>query len=311
VTWGYGSSGTFGFGTVGIRDRFNNFSHSEYFSKNFVDTYWKPYISDGTIVATPWEESRDSPPYWHSLLSIFPLRWLLLALLILVAGLLWQYNDRSKTAEVVIGSPLWTTHLIGTTEIAINVSLNNMKREVAAFSGFSAKLISPQSVSTDLIPIRYHMQYGAPAQPIPQKYFVDTEAPWNFILVFQDKYSDQNMLLNEVHAYLQKEKIFVQQWDRNKDILSTDLTQRLTKLAKKNFIWGAGEWTLDLEYYVDGIEKRTSIKFFLSENGIKRMQSSIPFYSTGIGVMPNWLYVGPSGESVIQQIEFSTQTKFK
>jgi hypothetical protein len=49
-TWGFGATGTFGFGTVGIRDRAFPFSHSEFFSVEFVRQYWVPFIRDGTIV---------------------------------------------------------------------------------------------------------------------------------------------------------------------------------------------------------------------------------------------------------------------
>jgi hypothetical protein len=68
-TWGYGATGTFGIGTVVIRDRLFPFSHSDFFQPKFVSQYWVPFIRDGSIV-TP---AVDGPPLatsrWLSLLS--------------------------------------------------------------------------------------------------------------------------------------------------------------------------------------------------------------------------------------------------
>jgi pimeloyl-ACP methyl ester carboxylesterase len=77
ITWGYGATGIFGFGTDGIRDRFHDYSHSEYFSEDFVRAYWLPYFRSGEIKPTRWEIKRGSPPYWQSLLAWIPLRYVL------------------------------------------------------------------------------------------------------------------------------------------------------------------------------------------------------------------------------------------
>lgn len=77
VTWGYGATGTFGFGTVGVRDRYSEFGHSGCFQAEFVEKYWAPFIRDGTIAGTQSELTRKTPPYWISILSILPLRWAL------------------------------------------------------------------------------------------------------------------------------------------------------------------------------------------------------------------------------------------
>ena len=76
VTWGYGASGTFGFGTVGVRDRFHPHSHSEYFTRPFVEKYWVPFIRYGRIS----DSTRPPSPWWISALSLLKLRWLVAAL---------------------------------------------------------------------------------------------------------------------------------------------------------------------------------------------------------------------------------------
>jgi hypothetical protein len=84
ASWGYGASGTFGFGTPGIVDRFHDIPHGGYFKKSFVDTYWTPWISSGAYVPSPFESSRPEPPWWRSILTNLPLQWLLLAFICLV-----------------------------------------------------------------------------------------------------------------------------------------------------------------------------------------------------------------------------------
>ncbi len=88
ATWGYGPSGTFGFGTFRVRNRFSKFTHSAYFTPQFVQEYWVPYIRAGCIRGTDWERQRSTPPWWQSVLTILPLRWVLLLLfLVLPVGL--------------------------------------------------------------------------------------------------------------------------------------------------------------------------------------------------------------------------------
>jgi O-acetyl-ADP-ribose deacetylase (regulator of RNase III) len=50
MTWGYGSSGRFGFQTVLVVDRAHDLSHSEFFKKEFVARYWVPALVHGSIV---------------------------------------------------------------------------------------------------------------------------------------------------------------------------------------------------------------------------------------------------------------------
>ena len=83
-SWGYGPSGTFGFGTRLVRDRFHKFTHSQYFNREFVRDYWAPYIRDGQIKASKYEtsEERRTPPWWQSMLTVVKLRWLFPVLLV-------------------------------------------------------------------------------------------------------------------------------------------------------------------------------------------------------------------------------------
>lgn len=85
TTWGYGATGTFGCGTILVRDRFHNYSHGDYFEQDFVKRYWVPFIKEGTFVPSEFERMRQPTPWWMSILSILPLKYLIVvALLVLI-----------------------------------------------------------------------------------------------------------------------------------------------------------------------------------------------------------------------------------
>lgn len=87
-SWGYGPSGTFGFGTAGVRDRYHDFGHSDYFERSFVERYWKPWIDDGTILNSDYETGKRATPYWMSFLTVPSIRTAaLVVLLVIILGL--------------------------------------------------------------------------------------------------------------------------------------------------------------------------------------------------------------------------------
>lgn len=92
VTWGYGASGTFGFGAARVRDRYhggryNAFRHSDYFDPAFVRKYWIPYLDRGEIVGTEWEAGRVTAPWWMNVLALLPFNWIIFVLLPLAISL--------------------------------------------------------------------------------------------------------------------------------------------------------------------------------------------------------------------------------
>ena len=66
TTWGYGSSGRFGFGSHLVTDRFHNLDHSGFFRAEIVKKYWIPFLVKGTIVKS--KHVPSTPPYWASAL---------------------------------------------------------------------------------------------------------------------------------------------------------------------------------------------------------------------------------------------------
>lgn len=60
ATVGYGGTGRKGFGNTRVIDRFFDYEHSDFFcpSHDHINTYWKPYIVDGTVVESAWNTKK-------------------------------------------------------------------------------------------------------------------------------------------------------------------------------------------------------------------------------------------------------------
>ena len=82
VSWGYGSSGTFGFRTHKVSDRYFNFGHSDFFTEEHVNNYWVPYIINGVMVESNWSHERPTPPWSISMLEVLPVKSVGIPLLI-------------------------------------------------------------------------------------------------------------------------------------------------------------------------------------------------------------------------------------
>lgn len=78
VTWGYGSTGTYGFNRPRVEDRWHNGAHHGYFlSARFCKKYWIPFLENGTIVRAATK--AESPRLWLRLLSLFRIKYFLVA----------------------------------------------------------------------------------------------------------------------------------------------------------------------------------------------------------------------------------------
>ena len=94
VTWGYGSSGRFGFGHGRVKDRFHAVGHSDFFSAEFVREYWLTFISQGQIAEGMLE--RPTTPLWVSLMTVVKLKYFLL---VLTGLLVWWFATESTQSK--------------------------------------------------------------------------------------------------------------------------------------------------------------------------------------------------------------------
>lgn len=86
ITLGYGSSGTVGFNSHKINNRYFDFGHSGFFSDENFREFWHPYILSGKLEVSQWDSERPEPPILFSMLSLFPGQ--LLVIVITVVALL-------------------------------------------------------------------------------------------------------------------------------------------------------------------------------------------------------------------------------
>ena len=88
ASWGYGASGTHGFGAVLVKDRFHAGGHGQYFEPEFVEKYWEPFIRRGEYKGTEFETKMPPTPWWISVLGILPFRWTIVITLMLIVSLM-------------------------------------------------------------------------------------------------------------------------------------------------------------------------------------------------------------------------------
>lgn len=101
-TWGYGASGTYGFGVIVVKDRYHEASHSQYFFPAFVDEYWIPLIHRGEYKDTEFGSKRPTTPLLLSLFGVLPINYIIVAcfllLMLLLGGHLYGRIARSDNA---------------------------------------------------------------------------------------------------------------------------------------------------------------------------------------------------------------------
>ncbi len=84
ITWGYGNGGTYGLGSP-ARNRRHPFGHSDFFSREFVEEFWRPLFGNDKIIRRDYKPYPTHPFYFR--LFDFPFRWLLASALVVSA--LW------------------------------------------------------------------------------------------------------------------------------------------------------------------------------------------------------------------------------
>ncbi|MFO1417957.1 MAG: macro domain-containing protein [Methylotetracoccus sp.] len=75
-TWGFGSSGRFGFQSGSVKDRFHNLAHSDFFTDEFINEFWVPVIVEGKIVER--KELRPKSSWWLQVLTRFHIKYIAL-----------------------------------------------------------------------------------------------------------------------------------------------------------------------------------------------------------------------------------------
>lgn len=98
ASFGYGESGSFGFKTSRVWDRFFDYGHSDFFTDVHFKTFWQPFILKGQVVASPWDSKRPTPSWLVSVLGGIPMVKGLLLLAVGLVSLLIFWATRTALA---------------------------------------------------------------------------------------------------------------------------------------------------------------------------------------------------------------------
>ncbi len=292
VTWGYGATGTFGFGTTGVHDRFSKFSHGDYFDESFVRDYWVPFIRDGEIRGTEWERHRTTPPYWMSLLAWLPLRWLPLLAAPLIALLaLWPRG----TAQLTLGPQALIAHYTGTPEVVTGLYFVNDASWQATFTGFSMTAISPEGKRLPLATANIVLN-GSPVPPLFSVNVTNREPQYYDYSFFQfgAEFSALQQQIGDFHVPRMSAISYA---DPDREIIPAELVEKARSQMQRLFPWTPGVWKLELAYMIDGKPRTTTRTFDLTEDQVEKMKHIADLYPTGIGLLQPWKYM-PARDAV-------------
>jgi hypothetical protein len=289
ITWGYGATGTFGFGTNGVRDRFNKFGHGQYFDRAFIEHYWTPYLRDGVIRSTEWEKERTAPPWWQSLFSWLPLKYLFLALLFAGAFFTWRWADGTREVRVELAPDIVVGHFIGTPAVMAKLRVINETRHDVDVKSLALTLLSPDGKETPM-QIEGVVMLGQLQGKLLQ-IFARPKETVEFQYSFFNDSPELEGLIGEVNANFMSSGMIVYSPDKSKELIPQEIADRLLALAKSKFIWKTGQWRIRFtaSWGERGLSTERSIT--LTEDEIQRMWRITDHYRSGIGVFPNWRYL--------------------
>lgn len=297
ATWGYGATGTFGFGSNGIRDRFHKFTHSAYFDETFVKEFWLPYFKQGHITPTLWEMQRPNPPYWQSLLSIAPLRWLLP--LLLAGYLVWPtIGDYSSVPVARFDRQLFYGHWIGAPQIFIRLHFSNKNFSENQIFVERALLTSPDGGKIPIFVERINNCNGM----VPINVFIVLPAYGSAVCDYEliGDMAKLGKLSVQVDQAIRANNAMTLLPDPNRSLLTGDVLGELEAAARTGLMWKPGSWSVSVEYGTGkaggGIQNKTHIDgtFNVSAGDLAYFENAVSSYASGIGVFAFWRNLEPN-----------------
>ncbi|HMJ07103.1 MAG TPA: alpha/beta hydrolase [Chthoniobacterales bacterium] len=290
VTWGYGSTGTFGFGTFGVHDRFNKFGHGDYFNKAYVEKFWRPFIYDGEIRPTEWETVRKNPPWWLSALSWIPLKYFLLAgIIALILGFFGWLLGPSQI-RIGCGPEITVGHYMGVPAVKLPVHFKNTGWRETLVEDLRFTLISPggREVALQVEGIVFGMNLNPAGDTMlvrPREPASYTYSFFNYNPGFQ---AIQQQVYNEMMAANLSPATPA---DPSKELVSKELVGKILTFGKAQFIWTSGKWRVR-------VSGRNGSHLIVAEKTMTLSQAEVDgmwrisdHYRSGIGVFPGWGYL--------------------
>jgi pimeloyl-ACP methyl ester carboxylesterase len=84
-SWGYGDSGTYGFDSTLVLDRFHALDHSGFQSKDFYSRWWLPLWKQPPSLQVPDTGNRPVSPWWFRVVELVPVKSLVFVAIVVLA----------------------------------------------------------------------------------------------------------------------------------------------------------------------------------------------------------------------------------
>ncbi|MER8470465.1 alpha/beta hydrolase [Mesorhizobium sp. M1328] len=128
-SWGYGASGTYGFGSTQVRDRVHEMPHSGYFKIAFIEKYWVTFLASGECKTSEGDVSGARPPWWSGLL-LFPIKS---AIAVLLALSVWMTYAAPPCVARENGVSHYLKEEMRSAEVTVNIGLETPNEACAKY----------------------------------------------------------------------------------------------------------------------------------------------------------------------------------
>lgn len=178
VTWGYGATGTYGFGTFAVRDRFHDLAHSDFFTDDFARRYWVPLVRGESVAFSDQDVAGKGAPGWFNLFRL-PLKWA--ALVGLAAALALLFYLPSAVASCKAGEQRLEGGCVDTSAYASQAEL---RRHITELIRKSNRVLDLKA--SELFPL----MDAYTADPTPERWQSVMEASTRLLGLLQDGFAE-------------------------------------------------------------------------------------------------------------------------
>lgn len=208
---------------------------------------------------------------------------------------LWP-RPEGKPAELTIDPKIIIGHNLGVPYLSATIRLRNPTSGNVIVKDIRVGLIDPQNKSTTMT--MEGIFNGA--QLLPALTSLETKPGEDVFFPYSlfNTVPEFQTLHNQVQTFMVQNAVMfnVNAPDIERSILPGDITERLRTFAESQFIWSAGTWKIEISGWIDsGRELKTTYRFEITEDEVRRMKWNMESYASGVGVFPPWRFLPMGG----------------
>lgn len=195
----------------------------------------------------------------------------------------------SNDAIVRLPDNITLRHNLGLPQVELAIFYANPYPKKIAFQDISLTLTSPTGT---VIPMRLELIMLAPGAPGPplNSWEVDRGTTSTVTYSFFNEDVDFVQLQQRVFDEIAPQQSSIKGPDPTVRLLSDGLVKNLRDHFTTHFVYAPGKWLATLHYRVDGRSVDRHASFKLAEETIVKMRAIEKYYSSGLGVVPNWRF---------------------